>query len=177
MDSNVAYASRSFTNGKSNKSTTEQELTAIHWAITHFRPHIYARHFTVKTDHRPLTYLFSMIYPSSKLTRIRLELEEYNFTVDYQKGEDNYVADAFSRITIEELNYIIRNINKVTTRYQSRQKSCEREKEIELPRQSIGKASKPNVYGVINNDEVRKVVTLHLSNMTCFFKYGKQITA
>jgi len=90
----VAYASRSFTKGQSNKSTTEQELTAIHWAITHFRPYIYGRHFTAKTDHRPLTYLFSMINPSSKLTRIRLELEEYDFTVEYLKGKDNCVADA-----------------------------------------------------------------------------------
>jgi len=46
-----------------------------------------------------------------------------------------------------------------------------------LPRQSIGIASKPNVYGVINNDEELKVVTLHVNNMTCFFKHGKQITA
>jgi len=68
----VAYASRSFTKGESNNSTTEQELASIHWAITHFRPYIYGRHFTVKADHRALTYLFSMVNPSSKLTRMRL---------------------------------------------------------------------------------------------------------
>jgi len=77
----VAYASRSFTKGESNKNITEQELAAIHWAINHFRPYIFGRHFTVKTDHRPLTYLFSMTNPSSKLTRMRLDLEEYDFTV------------------------------------------------------------------------------------------------
>jgi len=124
----VAYASRSFTKGKSNKSTAEQELTAIHWAIAHFRPYIYGRHFTVKTDHRPLTYLFSMINPSSKLTQIRLELEEFDFTAEYLKGKNNYVADTLSRIIFEELKDITRNINKVTTRYQSRQKSCPEKK-------------------------------------------------
>jgi len=60
-----------------------------------------------------------MINPSSKLTRKRLELEKSNLTVEYLKGKDNYVADALSRITIEELKDITRNINKVTTRYQS----------------------------------------------------------
>jgi len=53
-----------------------------------------------------------MINPSSKLTRIRLELEEFDFTVEYLKGKDNYVADALLRITIEELKDITRNINK-----------------------------------------------------------------
>lgn len=32
-----AFASRSFTKGEQNKSVIEQELTAIHWAINHFR--------------------------------------------------------------------------------------------------------------------------------------------
>ena len=73
----VAYASKTFTKGESNKSTIEQELTAIHWAINYFRPYLYGRRFTVKTDHRPLVYLFSMKNPSSKLTRMRIDLEEF----------------------------------------------------------------------------------------------------
>lgn len=32
-------------------STTEQELDSIHWAI---------KHFLVRSDHRPLAYLFSL---------------------------------------------------------------------------------------------------------------------
>jgi len=43
----VGYlSSRAFTKGESNKSTTEQELAAIHWEISHFRPYIYGKHFT-----------------------------------------------------------------------------------------------------------------------------------
>jgi len=38
-----------------------------------------------------------MVNPSSKLTRMRLELEEYDFTAEYLKGKDNFVADALSR--------------------------------------------------------------------------------
>ena len=61
--------------GESNKLTIDQELTAIHWAIKHFRPYVYGKHFLVFTDHRPLSYLFSM----------KLHLEEYDFTVEYLK--------------------------------------------------------------------------------------------
>jgi len=151
----------------------------MHWAITHFKPYIYGRHFTVKTDHRALTHLFSMVNPSSKLTRMRLELEEYNFTVEYLKGKDNRVADALSRITITNLKNIqtSNTILKVTTRNQSRQKSCAGKDQIEVHKQSIEKASKPNVYEVINNDEVRKVVTVHVNNKMCLFKHEKKITA
>lgn len=60
----VAFASKSFTQGERNESTIEQELIAIHWAITYFRPYLYGRRFTVKTDHRPLVYLFTMKNPS-----------------------------------------------------------------------------------------------------------------
>lgn len=97
----IAYASKSFTKGEKNKSTIEQELTAIHWAITYFRPYLYGRRFTVKTDHRPLVYLFSMTNPSSKLTRMRIELEEYRFFIEYVKGKENVSADALSRICID----------------------------------------------------------------------------
>jgi len=89
-----------------------------------------------------------MINPSSKLTRMRLELEEYDFTVEYLKGKDNYIADALSRITIKDLQNITGNIKKVTTRYQNIQKIRAENKKIELPTQSIEKASKPKVYEV-----------------------------
>lgn len=38
IDLPIAFASKAFTKGEANKSTIEQELTAIHWAITYFRP-------------------------------------------------------------------------------------------------------------------------------------------
>ena len=95
----IAYASKSFTKGESNKPTIEQELIAIHFAIKHFRPYIYGTNFLVKSDHRPLVYLFGLKDPSSKLTRIRLDLEEYNFTVEHIKGKDNVGADALSRMS------------------------------------------------------------------------------
>lgn len=99
----IAYASRAFTKGEINKSTIEKELSAIHWAIMHFRPYIFGQKFSVRSDHRPLVYLFSMKDPSSKLTRMRLDLEEFDFTIEYIQGKNNVGADALSRIDLEQL--------------------------------------------------------------------------
>lgn len=59
--------------------------------------------------------------PSSRLTKFRLVLEEYNFDVEYVKGSDNAAADALSRICLssKELKDLNTNIN-VMTRAQSR---------------------------------------------------------
>ena len=119
----IAFASRGFTKGETNKSTIEKELAAIHWGINYFRPYLYGKQFLVKSDHRPLVYLFSMKNPSSKLTRMRLDLEEYDFEIEYIKGEENVLADALSRLTItdlKEINVKSSQILAVTTRNMAR---------------------------------------------------------
>lgn len=92
----IYYASKSFTKGEQNKSTIEQELIAIHWAIKQFRPYIYGKEFVVRSDHRLLVYLFGLKDPSSRLTRVRIDLEEHTFTVKHIAGRDNVCADALS---------------------------------------------------------------------------------
>lgn len=104
----IAFASKAFTRGESNKSTIEQELIAIHWAIMHYRPYLYGRKFLIKTDHKPLVYLFSMKNPSSRLTRMRVDLEEFIFDVEYVQGKLNVGADALSRISMD--SDILKNI-------------------------------------------------------------------
>ena len=75
QDFPIAFASKTFNKGENNKSIIEKELVAIHWAVNHFKPYVYGRKFTIRTDHRPLVYLFGMKNPTSKLTRIRQDLE------------------------------------------------------------------------------------------------------
>lgn len=96
----VAYASRTLNKAEINYPTIEKELLAIVWSVKYFRPYLYGRRFKIQTDHRPLIYLFGMRDPSSRLLKFRLQLEEYNFTVEYLKGKNNSVADALSRIRL-----------------------------------------------------------------------------
>lgn len=103
-DRPVSYASRSLNPAEKNYSTIEKELLAIVWAVKKFRPYLYGRKFKIFTDHRPLIYLFGMKNPSSRLTKFRLILEEYDFTVEYIKGKNNILADSLSRITLDSQN-------------------------------------------------------------------------
>lgn len=99
----ISYISKGYKKGELNKPIIEKELLAIHFAITTLSPYLYGTKFLVKSDHRPLVYLYGMKDPASKLTRIRLELEEYDFEVIHIPGKSNVVADALSRISINEL--------------------------------------------------------------------------
>lgn len=116
----VAYTSRSLNKAEINYPTMHKELLAIFWAVRHFRPYLYGRKFKIRTDHKPLLYLFSLADPSSRLTKFRLGLEEYDFYIEYVRGSENVTADALSRInlTSEELKSLSNNIVTVMTRNQ-----------------------------------------------------------
>jgi glutathione S-transferase len=97
QDKPIAFASRTLNQAEQNYSTIEKELTAIVWACRYFRPYLLGKHFTIVTDHRPLTWMFSVKDPSSRLLRWRLLLEEYDYTIAYKAGKKNVNADALSR--------------------------------------------------------------------------------
>lgn len=147
----IAYASRPLNSAEKNYPTIEKELLAIVWAVKYFRPYLYGRNFKIVTDHRPLIYLFNMNNPSSRLTKFRLCLEEYDFTVEYLKGKENAAADALSRIEItsDELKDMTKNVMSVMTRAQKR-----RIKELSQVNDSVSMSSNndwtghPNIVGI-----------------------------
>lgn len=114
----IAYASRSLNKSELNKSVIEKELLAIHWGIKYFKPYLFGEKFVVVTDHRPLVSLFTHKDPSSKMTRIRMDLMDYNFEIIYKPGKYNVNADALSRVIInsDTLKSMVptNNINIVT---------------------------------------------------------------
>jgi hypothetical protein len=70
----IAYASKTLNNAERNYPTVEKELLVIVWGCKYFRQYLHGRKFTVVTDHRPLTWIFSVKDPSSRLLRWRLNL-------------------------------------------------------------------------------------------------------
>lgn len=121
IDKPIQFISRTFKKGELNKPIIEKELLAIHFAISVFRPYVYGTDFTVFSDHKPLIYLYKMNNPTSKLTRIRLDLEEYTFEVVHISGKSNVVADALSRVRIEDLKNVYNYDILVITRAMAKQ--------------------------------------------------------
>lgn len=94
----ISYASRTLNKAEINYNTTEKELLSIIWATKQFRQYIYGRKFNIITDHKPLVWLFGVKDPGARLTRWRLQLEEFDYNIIYKPGTLNTNADALSRI-------------------------------------------------------------------------------
>ena len=73
------------------------------WSIEHFQTYLLGCHFKVHTDNNPLMYFLTS--PNMDATKQRWinELAKYDFSLEYQKGKNNTVADALSRIKEERL--------------------------------------------------------------------------
>ena len=68
-------------------------------AITNWRQYLHGNPFTLRvlTDHHSLQWLKTQPHLSQRQTRWMEKLAEYDFTIEYQEGKKNVVADALSR--------------------------------------------------------------------------------
>ena len=69
----------------------------LKWAILeHFKEYLLYWPFLVRTDNNPLTYI--MTTPNLDATGHQqvAALAKFNFQLEYQKGQDNTVADVLS---------------------------------------------------------------------------------
>ena len=76
----------------------EKECYAIFWSFKKLEYLIRDIKFTLHTDHRNLAFLKTA--GSDKILRWKLEIQGYNCRVIFIKGEDNMVADGFSRFGV-----------------------------------------------------------------------------
>ena len=100
----IAYASHIMNEMEQRYHSNKQEFLALNWAITeqfHEYLSLYGKNrneFVVRTDNNPLTYIFSTANLDAAGQRWVAHLASYNFTLEYQKGKDNTVADFLSRM-------------------------------------------------------------------------------
>ncbi|XP_033221163.1 uncharacterized protein LOC117175565 [Belonocnema kinseyi] len=115
QDLPIAFASRTLQSADLNYSTIEKELLSIVFNVKHFRPYLFGQNFTLVTDHRPLVWLHGLKDPVSRLTRWRIKLSVYDYTIVYKAGKINSNADALSRNPSERNESIRPNANLTAT--------------------------------------------------------------
>ena len=82
---------------KKNYHSTKLEFLALKWADTeHFKEYLLYQPFLVITDNNPLIYI--MTAPNLDATGHQWvgNLVRFNFQLEYQKGQDNTMADVLS---------------------------------------------------------------------------------
>ena len=84
--------------------SNKQEFLSLKWAVTeqfheYLSPYGKNRNeFVVRTDNNPLTYIFSSANLDAAGQRWVACLASYNFSLEYQKGKDNTVANFLSQM-------------------------------------------------------------------------------
>ena len=97
----IAFYSRKLNDAQTRYTTTERELLAIVETLKEYRNILLGQKIVVHTDHKNLTY---KNFNTERVMRWRLVLEEYGPKLLYIKGEHNIIADALSRLEIDDEN-------------------------------------------------------------------------
>lgn len=93
----VAFESAQYNSAEKNYPVHERELLAIVRALKKWRVYLLGVHFEVYTDHKTLKFINTQRDLSRRQARWAEFLSQYDFTLNYLKGEENSVADALSR--------------------------------------------------------------------------------
>ena len=96
----VTYGSWALTAHEKNYHSTKLEFLVLKWAIMeHFKENLLYQPFLVRPENNPLTYI--MTTPNLDATGHQWvgALAKFDFQLEYQKGQDNTVADVLSQIT------------------------------------------------------------------------------
>ena len=102
----LAHASKTLTDSQKNYSQIEREALSIMYGVTKFKQFLYGRHFTLVTNHEPLTSIFAPgknipTMTAQRLQRWALTLMGFQFTIKYKHKSQHSNADCLSRLPRE----------------------------------------------------------------------------
>ena len=116
----ITYASHVMDETEQRYHSNKQEFLTLKWGVTeqfheYLPPYGMNRNeFVVHTDNNPLTYIFSSANLDAAGQRWVACLTSYNFSLEYQKGKDNAVANFLSwmneRLPKEEVQEYLNKI-------------------------------------------------------------------
>jgi hypothetical protein len=94
----IAFIARALRDAERNYSATKLELLAIVFALERLRYYLWGRHFTLYTDHKPLSFLFSQRTTNRMMETWFDILMEFRFDIIHLPGLQNFLPDALSRL-------------------------------------------------------------------------------
>ncbi|XP_048485025.1 uncharacterized protein K02A2.6-like [Plutella xylostella] len=102
----LCCASRTLNAAELNYSQIDKEALAIVFGVSKHHQYLYGRNFTLRSDHRPLSYIFGKnkglpVTAASRLQRYAVKLAAYNFNIEFVTSAKNCFADALSRLPLE----------------------------------------------------------------------------
>ncbi|GFX98955.1 transposon Tf2-6 polyprotein [Trichonephila clavipes] len=102
----LALYSSKLNKSQKNWSTYDRELFSIYSSVKKFKHMLEGRTFVIYTDQKPLTYAFQQHSEKCSPRQLRhLDfISQFSTDIRYNKGSDNTVADALSRIEIDEIS-------------------------------------------------------------------------
>ena len=100
----VFYASKTLTNTESNYLNIECEMLGVVFSILHFRHFTFGQKVHVITDHKPLITLFrkNLHATSPRLSRVLVQILDYNIEFHYQEVTKMHLSDALSRLNTHD---------------------------------------------------------------------------
>ncbi|GFX97008.1 transposon Tf2-6 polyprotein [Trichonephila clavipes] len=107
----LAFYSSKLNKSQKNWSTYDRELFSIYSSVKKFKHMLEGRTFVIYTDQKPLTYAFQQHSEKCSPRQLRhLDfISQFSTDIRYTKGSDNTVADALSRIEIDEISPTVIN--------------------------------------------------------------------
>ncbi|GJV61879.1 retrotransposable element Tf2 [Tanacetum coccineum] len=104
----IAYLSITLAPKHQSLSTYEKEFLAVLMALEKWRGYLLDRHFKIKTNHFSLKYLLNQRLTTPFQIKWLPKLLGFDYEISYNKGFENIVADAFSRLNSgSELNALV----------------------------------------------------------------------
>ena len=102
----IAFAPRSLSKAEKNFSQIDKEALSIVWGVQKFRNYVWGRHFTIVTDHQPLTLIFHPKKGIPVITAARLQryaLFAHDYSIEYRSTTKHGNADGLSRLPLPAL--------------------------------------------------------------------------
>ena len=107
-DRPVAFASRALTETESQYANIERKMLAVVFGCERFHNFLFGQDFIVESDHKPLEsiHLKRLSNAPARLRRMLLRPKSYTMVIKYKPGREVAVANALSRLPVEDTDAI-----------------------------------------------------------------------